>query len=191
MLSDSSSKNSGRKCFEYTGNMTQIINEINCSLHVKYELSNLLGEYCTCYWLCDDYIYYKIISTADWPKRDVLGNFIETYINKGLSTSAQRTFDFLQRVFPINNSDVMDGDEYDVYYVTKDGNIKEIHVPEDDREFLEELAELCGNYTPNLTFPLNVAENWKETSFFRLVTLLCAFTYPMNIGSFTESSGKR
>ena len=157
-----------RQCFEYNGtNIQQVVQDVNCTLAAKYHLSELLDESCTCYWLCDDYIYNKIISYADWPRNDVLDDFVQTYVNRGLNNSAKRTYDLFQRMFAKNSSEKEELDEYEMYYMTRYGKIEEVHVSKEDQSFLEEVAEISGSYTPNLTFPKGLMESWKDCCFFR------------------------
>ena len=157
-----------RQCYEYNGtNIKQVVQDVSCTWTAKYHLSELLDESCTCYWLCDDYIYNKIISTADWPRNDVLDDFVQTYVNRGLNNSAQRTYDLFQRMFAKNSSEKEELDEYEMYYMTRYGKIEEVHVSEADQSFLEEVAEISGSYTPNITFPKALIKSWKDSCFFR------------------------
>ena len=169
VLSHSNASNASlRQCYEYDGtNVGQVIQDVNCTSNVKYFLAGLFEEQCTCYWLCDDYMYNKVVSTADWPRGDVMDDFVQNYVNKGVNNSAHRTYSLFQKMFAKNSSEEREMDEFEMYYMTRDGKIKEIHVSEGDRLFLEEVANISRSYTPKATFPPTLMESWKDSSLFR------------------------
>ena len=112
-----------RFCMVYNGsNVEQVIDDILCYENIQKNLSRLIEQECTCYWLCTEYNYETIISQSYWPRNDVLASFIEMFINvPGKNSSAKNTYDFLRRLKPVVENSV--GEVNENYNDTQDVHI--------------------------------------------------------------------